>query len=115
MTIRYTEISFRPLIIEVGKYYFDASISLGETNWISIHVTTDHPKKLGWKKQVFYTSKMMHFLRNRDSLYTKLEADFVKKLNEKIDDLSPEVKKEIVLAIRKYFMNNLPMLRKSIF
>lgn len=115
MTIKYTEISFRPLEFKVGQYYFDSHISLGETNWISIHVTTDHPKKPGWKKQVFHTSKMMHFLRNRDSLYTKLEADFVKNLNEKINDLSPEVKKEIVHAIRKYFMTNLPLLRKSIF
>ncbi|WP_430936822.1 hypothetical protein [Saccharicrinis sp. 156] len=115
MAIRYTEISFRDLDIQAGKYYFTASISLGETNWIGIHVTTDHPTKPGRKKQVFYTSKMMHFLRNRDSLYTKLEANFIKNFDEKIHDLSPEIKTEVVHAIRKYFMTNLPLLRKSIF
>lgn len=55
----------------------------------------------------------MHFFKNRDSLFTKLEVNFVRGLNE-IDDIDPEDIKAIVLAIRKYFMNNLPSLRESI-
>ncbi|WP_163324838.1 hypothetical protein [Draconibacterium mangrovi] len=111
MTIKYTSITFLPLEFAVEKYVFRAHIDLGETNWLKIKIKD--PTRPMFKRTVFKTSKMMHFLKNRDSLYTKLEADFVRGLNE-IDDISPEVKKEIILAIRQYFMNNLPKLRKSI-
>ncbi len=109
--MKITTITFLPLIFTVEKYEFKAHIDLGETNWLKIKIKD--PSKPMFKRTIFKASKMMMFLKNRDSLYTKLEAEFVEGLT-KIDDLSPEIKKEIVLVVRKYFMENLPRFRKSL-
>lgn len=108
----YTTITFLPLEFTVGRYIFRAHIDLGETNWLKIKIKD--PSKPMFQRTIFKASKMMAFFLNRDSLYTKLEAEFNDGLN-KIDDISPELKKEIILVIRKYFMDNLPQFRKSLF
>ena len=102
--MRVTVITFNPIEFNVGKYAFKGHISMGETNWIKIKIKDT--SKPFFQRTIFKESKIILMFTNRDSAYTKLEAKFVDAL-EKIEDLENSIKKEIILAIRQYFMYNI--------